>query len=260
LPRTLQSQSVESIVTHTTDSHWRLPGNPLRASVLVTQVTALVAVVVVAAAAPAALPLGGAYPVKAAVLFTAIMLLAFGHIDAHHPFPRFGAANQVTTVRLALTVLVAGLIGESGAPGVATAAALTAVVITVLDGVDGWLSRRAQATSAFGARFDMETDALLIQVLAILAWQYGKAGSWVLLSGLLRYVFVAAGWLADWMRRPLFPSQRRKVICVVQVVGLILTLVPAVPPPESQVIAAVSLAALCYSFLVDTVWLWRHAP
>jgi phosphatidylglycerophosphate synthase len=192
-------------------------------------------------------------------LFAAIMLLAVGYAGAYHPFPRFGAANQVTTIRLALTVLVASLIGEPGVPAVAVAAALTALVITILDGVDGWLSRRAQAVSAFGARFDMETDALLIQVLAILAWLYGKAGPWVLASGLLRYVFVAAGWLWDWMRRPLFPSQRRKVICVVQVIGLILTIVPIVPPPESAVLAAVSLAVLCYSFLVDTVWLWRHA-
>ena len=244
---------------HTTDSRWRLPGPPLRASVVATQVTALVAVVALAVVGRTALPLGGAYPIKAAALFAAIMLLALGHIDAHHPFPRFGAANQVTTIRLALAVLVASLIGEPGVPAVASAAALAAFVITILDGVDGWLSRRAQAVSAFGARFDMETDALLIQVLAILAWQYGKAGPWVLVSGLLRYVFVAAGWLWDWMRRPLFPSQRRKVVCVVQVIGLILTIVPAVPPPESAMLAAISLAVLCYSFLVDTVWLWRHA-
>ena len=64
--------------------------------------------------------------------------------------------------------------------------------------------------SAFGARFDMETDALLIQVLAILAWQYGKAGPWVLVSGLLRYLFVAAGWVWPWMREPLFPSRPPK--------------------------------------------------
>ena len=37
--------------------------------------------------------------------------------------------------------------------------------------------------SAFGARFDMETDALLLLVLAALAWQFDKAGAWVLASG-----------------------------------------------------------------------------
>jgi phosphatidylglycerophosphate synthase len=115
--------------------------------------------------------------------------------------------------------------------------------------------------SAFGARFDMETDALLIQVLAILAWLYGKAGAWVLASGLLRYLFVAAGWLWPWLQQPLFPSVRRKAICVVQIVGLTLALLPEIPAPFSSPIAAISLAALSYSFLVDTVWLrraWRR--
>ena len=67
----------------------------------------------------------------------------------------------------------------------------------------------------------MEVDALLIMVLAILAWQHGKAGAWVLLSGLLRYAFVAAGWLAPWIARPLPPSRRRQTICVVQIAALV---------------------------------------
>ena len=65
----------------------------------------------------------------------------------------------------------------------------------------------------------METDALLVMALSVLAWQYGKAGAWVLLCGLLRYLFVAGGWLWPWLRRPLPPSIRRQTICVVQVVG-----------------------------------------
>ncbi len=130
--------------------------------------------------------------------------------------------------------------------------------MTALDGVDGWLARRTHMMSAFGARFDMEIDALLIQVLAILAWWHGKAGAWVLLSGLLRYLFVAAGWVWPWMKRTLFPSVRRKVICIVQIAGLIITMLPAVTRPASDGAAATALAILGYSFLVDTAWLWRH--
>ena len=48
--------------------------------------------------------------------------------------------------------------------------------------------------SAFGARFDMEVDALLILVLSAGVWWFDKAGAWVWLSGLLRYAFIAAGW------------------------------------------------------------------
>jgi phosphatidylglycerophosphate synthase len=188
------------------------------------------------------------------------MLLARRSARTHHPFPRFGPANQVTMVRAFLVAIVAGFIGEPSLPSAGWIVVCAAVVATVLDGVDGWLARRTGMASAFGARFDMETDALLIQVLAVLAWQYGKAGPWVLISGLLRYQFVAAGWVLPWMREPLFPSVRRKAICVVQIVGLILTILPPIVPPASEWLAAASLAALAYSFLVDTVWLWRQAP
>jgi len=198
--------------------------------------------------------------VKASVLLAAIVLLARRSARAHHPFPRFGPANQVTMVRAFLVAIAAGFIGEPSLPSAGWIVAGAAVVATVLDGVDGWLARRTGMVSAFGARFDMETDALLIQVLAILAWQYGKAGPWVLVSGLLRYLFVAAGWMLAWMREPLFPSFRRKAICVVQTVGLILTILPPIVLPASEWLAAASLAALGYSFLVDTLWLWRRAP
>jgi phosphatidylglycerophosphate synthase len=197
------------------------------------------------------------YIFKAVAVFTTIVFLARRSARVHHPFSRFGPANQVTMVRALLVALVAACIGESTLPAFAHAAAGAAAIATVLDGVDGWLARRTQMASPFGARFDMETDALLIQVLAILAWQYGKAGAWVLASGLLRYVFVAAGWLWPWIQQPLFPSVRRKAICIVQITGLMLTILPELPRPYSAQLAAASLAALAYSFLVDTWWLWR---
>ena len=78
------------------------------------------------------------------------------------------------------------------APVAALAMAL-ATVVAVLDGIDGWLARRTGMASDFGARFDMETDAALIMVLALLAWQFGKAGVWVLASGLLRYALRRRG-------------------------------------------------------------------
>jgi phosphatidylglycerophosphate synthase len=201
-----------------------------------------------------------AFIVKASVVLAAIVLLARRSARRQHPYPRYGPANQVTMVRAFLVAIAAGFTGEPSLPGAGWIIASMGVVATLLDGVDGWLARRTGMASAFGARFDMETDALLIQVLAILAWQYGKAGPWVLVSGLLRYVFVAAGWVLPWMREPLFPSVRRKAICVVQTVGLILTILPPIVPPTSEWLAAASLAALGYSFLADTLWLWRRAP
>ena len=126
-------------------------------------------------------------------------------------------------MRALLVALVAGFIGEPSLPASRPAlASMRPCVATLLDGVDGWLARRTGMASAFGARFDMEIDALLIQVLADPGVAVRQGRPWVLLSGLLRYIFVAAGWVLPWMRAPLFPSRRRKAICVVQIAGLIL--------------------------------------
>jgi phosphatidylglycerophosphate synthase len=237
---------------------WRWPDAPLRASVVTADLIALAAVVALAAAARASLPLGDGYALKAAALFAAIVILSIGFLQRHHPFVRFGAANQITTVRAMLVALVAGLVGEPRTPAVAAGAVAASLAVTALDGVDGWLARRTGVASAFGARFDMEVDALLILALSTLAWRYGKAGAWVVLSGLLRYAFVAAGAAAPWLRAPLPPSRRRQAICVIQIAALIVVMAPAVEPPVSQMLAAVGLAALVYSFLIDSVWLWRR--
>ena len=39
----------------------------------------------------------------------------------------------------------------------------------------------------------MLASTLLIVALSMLVWRFGKAGAWVLMSGALRYAFVAAG-------------------------------------------------------------------
>src|SRR5205085_2332105 len=114
-----------------------------------------------------------------------------------------------------------------------TAVVAAAILATLLDGIDGWLARRSGMSSAFGARFDMEVDALLIMALSLLAWTYGKAGAWVIASGLLRYLFAVSGWIWPWMERPLEPSRRRQTVCVIQIVALISVMLPAVTPPLS---------------------------
>lgn len=240
-------------------SGWHLPAAPLRASAVTSKLAGLVAVLALANAARMVLPLGDSYPVKAALLFAAIIGISIGFLQRHHPFARFGAANQITTARAILVALVAALIGEARFPSVAVSAVAASLAVTALDGVDGWLARRDGIASAFGARFDMEIDALLILALSVLAWRYDKAGEWVMLSGLLRYAFVVAGFAAPWMRAPLPPSRRRQTICVIQIAALTLVMVPVIQPPISTTLAAAALVTLTWSFLIDTLWLWRRA-
>jgi phosphatidylglycerophosphate synthase len=180
-----------------------------------------------------------------------------GLVQKHHPYERFGPANHVTMIRGLLVALVAALIGEPATWMTAAAASTVIVALTVLDGVDGWLARRSGMVSAFGARFDMEIDAVLILAASILVWQHGKAGAWVVTGGLLRYVFSAAGWCLPWMARPLRPTRRAQTIAVAHLVGLSVALAPYVTRPYSSVAAGLTLLALIWSFAVDVRRLWR---
>lgn len=212
-----------------------------------------------AVAASEALALGSTYAPKAFASFAVVAALIVATLPEHHPFARFGWANHVTLVRAALVALAAALIGEGDAPRIMAFAAALGGAAVALDFVDGRLARATGLASAFGARFDLETDAALVTVLAALAWQSGHLGPWVLASGLLRYAFVVAGRCWPWLRRPLPPSFRRKAAAAVQMIALVAVLVPGVPPPAGTVIAAGALAFLCYSFLVDTLWLLAQA-
>ena len=199
----------------------------------------------------------GAVVWRAAVASAAGGALVLWLATQHLRTATFGAANGVTLARGALTVVLLALLGTDG--HAAWAIVALAVLAAALDGIDGALARNRGETSEFGARFDMETDALLILVLAALAWSGGKAGAWILLAGLLRYLFVAASWLWTWLAAPLPPSRRRQTVCVVQIVSLIVALVPIVTPPSSAVLALLGLVVLAWSFGVDVGWLARHA-
>ena len=242
---------------HIIATRWQIPSPPLRASVLSTGALGFLGVTGAALLARPWLQLGVMYPGKAAAFFAAVMVLAAGLIGAHHPFPRFGPANQVTMMRAMLLALLASLIGESELPHVAAGATAIAVIMTLLDGVDGWLARCSRMASEFGARFDTETDAMLVMAMSVLVWQHGKAGVWVLLGGLMRYTFIAAGWKLDWMARSLQPTRRGRVIAICHTVGLIVALAPIIPVPLSASAVAVTLMVLAWSFAVDVGRLWR---
>ena len=205
------------------------------------------------------LPAG--YVLQTLAAFVGLLLALLPFLPQHRPLPRFGAANGVTLLRAGIAALTAGLIGRAELPpGLAWTLAALAGVALLLDGVDGWLARRGGWQSPFGARFDMEVDAVFILILAALVYQTDKAGGWVLLSGALRYGFVALGYVLPWLRHPLPPRRRRQTVCVIQTAALALCLIPPLALPWTTGLAACALALLTLSFTVDTIWLARHAP
>jgi phosphatidylglycerophosphate synthase len=205
------------------------------------------------------LALSPSFPGKLLALLCVGAALILHGLPVHHPYRSIGPANQVTIARGIVVAFLATLLGEQSGVDVQFVALGLATTAAIMDGVDGWLARRTRMASAFGARFDMETDALFVFVLSVWGVQLGKAGAWVIACGMLRYAFVASGWLVPSLRAPLLPSVRRKAIAVLQMVALLIVIAPFVPPVVSAPVAAVALIAVSISFFIDITWLLRHS-
>ena len=221
----------------------------------------LLLLVLVAVGLRTALDLPGALPVQAVALYLGAALLILLALPGGLPGPGLGPANRVTLGRLVLALPVAALGLQPGVGSEAVRWTVVAVgtVALVLDGVDGWVARRTGTGTAFGARFDMEVDAFLILALSVLAWRAGPVGPWILGIGALRYLFVAAGRALPALRTELPPSVRRKVVCVVQGIALLICIGPVVPPILAIAAGAGALGALVGSFAVDVRWALRTA-
>ncbi|GEN28375.1 hypothetical protein HVA01_20210 [Halovibrio variabilis] len=202
------------------------------------------------------LPTLMAGPINWAVAFGLYMMIA-GLVVIYWPQGALGWANRVTLVRAVLVALVAGGLAAGTFTQVIWQWLLIAVLALLLDGVDGWVARRTQSHSVFGARFDMELDALLIMLLCI-GLLLESMAPWVLLIGGMRYLFVIAGYRLSWLLAPLLPSLRRKIVCVWQVSALLLALTPLTSPLLTGLLAISALLSLIMSFGADVKWLYQQ--
>lgn len=182
--------------------------------------------------------------------------LAGWSLHRFYPHHVLGLCNAVTIFRMVLVaVLVSTLFsGAANSWGVF----LVAAAALALDGVDGWLARRANLVSSFGARFDMEVDSALALVLAILAFVSGSAGPLVLILGVPRYVFAGAGLIFPWLNAPLPERFSRKAVCVLQLATLIMLQLPFLPAMAANLCVVIAVLALIWSFERDVVWLRRR--
>jgi phosphatidylglycerophosphate synthase len=162
----------------------------------------------------------GAWPAALAAAISGSFLLFKGR-GAYTPSGRFGRANAVTCLRL---VLVLVLTSPAKWLDSNLAAALVGLVMA-LDLLDGWLARSRGDASAFGAHFDMETDALLVFVITLRLWLVEGYGAWVLCAGLWRYVYVLALWLLPGRGREAPRSLLARYAFVVLIAGLVVGLV-----------------------------------
>ncbi len=171
----------------------------------------------------------------------------------------FGWANRATLLRATLVVVLVALAPFAGqVKGSLWLYGWMALLALVLDGVDGKVARVTGTHSEFGARFDMELDALFILGLCVAVLALDKAGFWVLALGLIRYAFVAAGHFLTWLNGPLPASFRRKTVCVWQIVTLLVAVLPPVTDVFASTTLATGLALLVWSFYLDVRWLYQR--
>lgn len=208
------------------------------------------------------LGLGRSFPlVVGGCWIIAVLLILRGLPDHRHS--KFGTANAVTSFRAAGAIILTGILPMSRTISETNTTlwivSLCIAGLICLDGVDGFFARREKLSSNFGARFDMETDAFLALIITLLIWESERAGIWVLGLGLMRYVFVFWSWFSQPLKATLFPSMRRKVVCVIQLVALCLMISPLLHGNAILLVGVSALGCLSASFLIDIVWLYRQA-
>ena len=140
------------------------------------------------------------------------------------PDGAFGAANTITALRTAGLAAVPAVAGSpEGLVGLGGG-------LLLADGADGWLARRRDRTSTFGAFFDKEADALFVLVLCAAAVTQGHVPVWVIGAGLLRYTFVLTVFGLD------LPEKTEQRFSL------------------ARYIYAAMVGALFLSFLIDPAW------
>jgi phosphatidylglycerophosphate synthase len=125
--------------------------------------------------------------------------------------------------------------------------AACAVLILLLDALDGWLARRLRQIGEFGARFDVEADALLVLTLSVVLFTAGIAGPWVLSAGLWRYIYVLAPAVAPTPRGEAARSGLGRLLYVLMMgcfIGALIT-----PPGTAVTLAAIGTLSVSISFL-----------
>lgn len=237
------------------DDREKLPGRRAREALLIGLLTLLG----VSSALTYWFALGGVYLSAVIVAYLLIASAILANWPGSPAQLTFGIANGATLLRAISVCLVAGtLVLDTMRPQLVWMVVGIAGCNLLLDGLDGWLARRYGITSAFGARFDMEVDALLIMVLCLFLVVHHHAAAWVLVIGLLRYLFVGAGLLWPWLRAPLTTTIRGRAIGSYQVLALVLALLSLAAAVRAVILGS-ALLLLIYSFTIDIRSLHRGA-
>lgn len=170
---------------------------------------------------------------------------------------RWTLADDLTTLRLGIVVMVtASLLADDGSGFTWTAVVLGATALA-MDGLDGKIARSTGSTRA-GALYDETVDALFILILSV-----GLVPVWgpgCLIPGLMYYSFHAVAVFHSAWRKRLPHSLSRRVIAAAQGILLLVAGSPIAVafPAFGLLCVAAAVMSVLYSFGRDILWLERH--
>jgi len=165
----------------------------------------------------------------------------------------FGPANAVSLLRLSGMFVLPWL-----APGQIV---VWGLILLAMDGVAGWIARRTGLAGEFGEFIDKEIDAFFMLVLCLLLYRLPEGfGPWILLPGLLRYLFVL---FVRFARPPELKEQRSAKAAWISVFMMLTLLCSFAAHPGYldyfRPLAGLMTLVLAYSF-AESLYLMYRAP
>ncbi len=127
------------------------------------------------------------------------------------------------------------------------------VGVIILDGVDGYISRRFNQISKQGEYLDMEIDALFVFLLSYMHFSHEKLPAWILIPGGLRYVY---GILFTWAKQPSMIRPGKKFRSTVAVLFFISLLMPLITSKLIYMpVILISSSLIVLSFTISAFYL-----
>jgi phosphatidylglycerophosphate synthase len=167
----------------------------------------------------AAFHLTGIYWLVLTVAFLSLILLWTSQwYTISNLKPAGGYANYVTLLRYIFILLI---VAFSNIWPLWSLGLLFAIPV-LLDGLDGYVARRLNQITKFGALFDMETDSLFVTLSGMILYQRHIVGVWLLPAAYMRYFYVLIVAALQLNRIQEKRTQFGPLIAVIMFVSLIL--------------------------------------
>ena len=152
--------------------------------------------------------------------FTALWISNWNEIRNLRPLG--GLANKITLIRFAgLTTIVLLAFRISN-----QTLSLLFFVLVLIDGLDGYLARKKDQCTQFGAYFDSETDALFVCLVSVLLVSKGLSAKWILIPAWIKYYYTVfidlAGLNSAPEKRTLFGAAAAVIMFLALVLAFIL--------------------------------------